>query len=280
MIPFFGLQVNVMNRVITPGGILSLENPVHIRRPAPPASSWTPNEIALTTVWLDASDASTITVDGSNNVITWADKSSSAISYTQTNASIRPARLADAVEFDGATTGMDSTAPITIGTTPNISMFIVATPNLQGSGRFWQVGGGAGGSIAFVRTQNELSWRFNDGNAIAAGTSGEQLTTFVNASTTYGNSEIYTNGTLVAQSSSSNSTGTTNVQNGNSALGVGISSVETYKDFSPLSIKELVMMRSSNRGFIEQIEGYLAHKHGLEGDLRSDHPYKSSPPTT
>ena len=30
---------------------------------------------------------------------------------------------------------------------------------------------------------------------------------------------------------------------------------------------------------IEKAEGYLAHKWGLEGNLDSSHPYKSTPPT-
>ena len=30
---------------------------------------------------------------------------------------------------------------------------------------------------------------------------------------------------------------------------------------------------------VEKAEGYLAHKWGLEGNLVSSHPYKSTPPT-
>jgi hypothetical protein len=45
-------------------------------------------------------------------------------------------------------------------------------------------------------------------------------------------------------------------------------------------IAEIVMLPSDANTFTRQrIEGYLAHKWGLEGSLPSDHPYKSAPPT-
>jgi hypothetical protein len=48
-------------------------------------------------LWLDAADASTITLDGSNNVSEWRDKSGNARHATQATAGSRPGYAADAV---------------------------------------------------------------------------------------------------------------------------------------------------------------------------------------
>lgn len=55
--------------------------------PAPP---FAPTSIADLAMWLDASDASTISLDGSNNVEEWRDKSGNARHATQANATLRP----------------------------------------------------------------------------------------------------------------------------------------------------------------------------------------------
>jgi hypothetical protein len=48
-------------------------------------------------LWLDAADASTITLDGSNNVSEWRDKSGNARHATQATSGSRPGYAADAV---------------------------------------------------------------------------------------------------------------------------------------------------------------------------------------
>ena len=53
---------------------------------------WTPaNDLALFDIWLDGYDASTITLDGSNLVQQWADKSGTGRHAGQSNSAYRPA---------------------------------------------------------------------------------------------------------------------------------------------------------------------------------------------
>lgn len=63
-----------------------------IYKAEPPASSapFAPTSIAGLVLWLDASDASTVTLDGSNNVSQWNDKSGNARHATQATVLTRP----------------------------------------------------------------------------------------------------------------------------------------------------------------------------------------------
>lgn len=71
-------------------------------------TQFTPRHLANLQLWLDASDASTITQDGSNNVSQWNDKSGKGNNVTQTTAANRPAyttagqRGMNVVTFDGS----------------------------------------------------------------------------------------------------------------------------------------------------------------------------------
>lgn len=54
-------------------------------------AAFAPTDLAGLALWLDASDASTITLDVSNNVSQWNDKSGNARHAAQANALLRPA---------------------------------------------------------------------------------------------------------------------------------------------------------------------------------------------
>jgi hypothetical protein len=62
-----------------------------------PTSSFVPTNIANLALWLDAADATTITLDGSSNVEQWNDKSGNARHATQAATLSRPGYAADAV---------------------------------------------------------------------------------------------------------------------------------------------------------------------------------------
>lgn len=68
---------------------------------------WTPEEIT-TSLWLDAADSDTLTLDGSNNVEQWGDKSGNEYHLSQNTAGERPSiqtgflNNKDTLRFDGA----------------------------------------------------------------------------------------------------------------------------------------------------------------------------------
>ena len=62
-----------------------------------PAATEADNSAIGLTLWLDASDSSTITYDSSNLVSEWRDKSGNGNDLTQSNASYQPLYMEDAV---------------------------------------------------------------------------------------------------------------------------------------------------------------------------------------
>lgn len=70
--------------------------------------AFVPTDISGLALWLDASDAASLTLDGSNNVSQWSDKSGNARNVTQSNFFRRPSYTAasqingvNVVKFDG-----------------------------------------------------------------------------------------------------------------------------------------------------------------------------------
>ena len=61
------------------------------------APAFSPTDIADLALWIDASDASTITLDGSNNVEQWDDKSGNGRNLVQATVSLRPGYLASGI---------------------------------------------------------------------------------------------------------------------------------------------------------------------------------------
>jgi hypothetical protein len=93
-------------------------------------SQWTPAQLANKLLWLDAKDASTITVDGSNRVSAWADKSGGAKNATQATGSAQPLYEATGfnsrpcVYFDGAATQRFMATPA-IASQTSLTIYIV-----------------------------------------------------------------------------------------------------------------------------------------------------------
>jgi hypothetical protein len=94
-------------------------------------ADFSPKSVAGLTLWLDASDVSTITKDGSNLVSTWADKSGNTRNFTGAGAA-KPTWTAgglngkDCITFDGAATYVARASAIsTIVTTSAYEIFIV-----------------------------------------------------------------------------------------------------------------------------------------------------------
>jgi hypothetical protein len=129
-----------------------------------------PTDIAGLQLWLDASDASSVTLDGSNNVEQWNDKSGNARHATQATALLRPAystaavNSLNAVTFNGtshrvATGSFSVSQPYTlcvvISSTNNGSfrvMFESSSPRMSlfsqsGTSLFYNAGSDISGSV-------------------------------------------------------------------------------------------------------------------------------------
>lgn len=59
--------------------------------------TFAPTSLSGLALWLDSSDASSVTLDGSNNVSQWADKSGNARHAAQADTNLRPTYLANGI---------------------------------------------------------------------------------------------------------------------------------------------------------------------------------------
>ena len=94
-------------------------------------SAFHPDNFSDLTIWLDASDTSTITKDGSNRVSQWDDKSTNGYNVTQTITSGKPATNAstmnglNVITFDGVVNSLENLSADNLAQRDELSYFIV-----------------------------------------------------------------------------------------------------------------------------------------------------------
>ena len=253
---------------------------------------WTP-QIITTDLWLDASDASTITLNGST-VSQWSDKSGNNRHFTQATAASQPGYSTGALNnlpiltFDGVDDFLDggNILPATDG----ITAFIIARQNTIGtatSAPFF----GRGSSVSvngqwYIR--GLLSSQPNFGSVAAASVSSTVSATRNDVADTgwhlYGMRWSPVNGNLYAfRDGFSGAAAGISGTPGDPALSCRIAARSGGAiTFQNMNIAEVVVVLeplalSSLTRF--QIEAYLAWKYALQGNLPGNHPYKNLPPT-
>lgn len=250
---------------------------------------WTPAQIT-TALWLDASDASTITTV-SGAVSQWNDKSGNARNVTQGTAANRPVVTTaglggkDVITFDGIDDVLTTT--LSTGLSSSFSVFAVVIPlrNQQIEGyvvsevasytNYWfsmgrgGIGGQKMGISMFDGTNNPISEytipTLGQGYIMA----GVRDTAASPRKLFY-----YQDDTLRGDVTDTSSL-TAPVY---SALRIG-GQVNQPNRYSNVRIGEVVIVPSLPSTFVrQQISGYLAHEWGLAASLPNGHPYKSEPP--
>jgi len=250
--------------------------------PSPVATAtpvaWTPAALgANLALWLDAADASTITLNGST-VSQWNDKSGNSRNATQSNASLQPTYNTTVVNGRPALVFTNHQLDLPAGTyTPSPAIAIAANRGTAtGVGLLLQ--NTTQIVVPFNYTASTNFWCARRG-------SGQIAPTVPPASA--GGSDIY-----LGDSGASNGTTWTYTYNGstpatttNFGLAGGTSNGNLIgRDAgggSPLqgNISEIVVtngnLSTTDR---QRLEGYLAHKWGLTANLPAGHPYKTTPP--
>jgi len=240
---------------------------------------WTPAQIT-TALWLDASDASTITLNGST-VSQWANKSGATANFSQGTAANQPALTSgglnglDIITFDGTA---DYLYNPTISLPQPVSIITVAKTNTNT---------GTTGSRQYVYDgwvendtyRNLLALRGNQVNKPSI-FADAWLAHTASASTSFqiflgifnGNSSsVGVNGSIV--------NGAAGLQSMTSGMALGVN-FGAFADWLNGSIAEIVVVAGVVGTDTRQlIEGYLAWKWGMVGSLAADHPYKSAAPT-
>ena len=236
------------------------------------AEDWTPAEID-TELWLDADDASTITETGSA-VSQWADKSGNGSHATQATGSKQPVYTSS----DNTLGGMPSVGTGGLASkylvTPEISakriyaviyfgdgtetVFPEHCAPLCGPGQWgtWRVTGGSGGNTWLNQAGQGA---FNDSGTYRDGSTASATTALPMPATLW----------KLDASDGRTNTWWRILQGDN----------DGWARWDG-ALGELIFTDGTEDLATQQrIEGYLAHKWGLEGNLPADHPYKPGAPT-
>jgi hypothetical protein len=251
-----------------------------------------PRNISGLGFWLDAGDTSTILLSGSN-VRQWNDKSGNGYNLTQATAGNQPFFSVNSIQF--ISDRFLNIPQASINNASRYSFFLVINPVASLNWIFVKQHDGNNtynvismtnnttiGGLNQAGTTGFLYWRaFNAGTQANSGTalstSTLQLLELIYDGT---NLIMYRNGTQMSSTAGSfaiaNATTATNFTLGAWIQGVTFNNTGVTNFF----LHEMPFF-STNLGTAQrqQVEGYLAWKWKLQGNLPSTHPFKLFPPS-
>lgn len=246
-------------------------------------SLWTPAEIT-TELWFDASDNSSITLNGST-VSQWNDKSGNDRHVVQNTGNNQPLVISsgldgkNVLQFDGANDFLRHT-PSTPFALNSVSIFAIFKVN---------------GSTTYIRPPLLLDYsntgrpvdRYNSTIHLDGGfpSSSFNLSTSLSSFFIYELTAINNAGGIgvhqVIERSNgvqvSSKFGAATWSTANQTINIGM----RYDNATSLNgqVAEIIVVADTVSTIIrKKIEGYLAHKWGLSSELSSEHLYKSAPP--
>jgi hypothetical protein len=259
---------------------------------------WTPSQIS-TALWLDADDASTITLNGST-VSQWRDKSGNARHASQLTATNQPTLTAAGLNgkpvltFDGLNDFMNLSPVFAVGNAAANSLSVVvlfrqSAVTTTARAVFWASSGSGSTNTDYTLFSEQISgdtapiYRF--GTGAAADTVAWQRI----ASPTVSTNPLIFSGVMDAATSS---TGTktsfidgAQVATGSYAIKGPAATSATIGSqpggTAPLAgtMAEVVITNTAlSTAARQRLEGYLAWKWGLVANLPANHPYKINPP--
>ena len=254
--------------------------------------AWSPARLTSTACWLDAADASTITLVGTN-VSQWNDKSGNGRHATQATSENRPTYISSGmnslglVDWDGSNDAMTisgavggaSTLHALLSADNTYSMAWAVKPDIiSNQAVLLYVPEGSWKFLVEIKSDGGLYWGDTpDGYRIYSGGSFFVInngTFFTLIKTGSGAGTAHVAGTL--------NTSFTNQGSGLSntpSLGAAFILGQYPGIFYDGKIAEIIISNYSwDTSERQQVEGYLAHKWGLTSSLPADHPYKNAAP--
>lgn len=250
---------------------------VHSNGSVAPLPLWTPSQIS-TAFWVDASDASTVILNGST-VSQWNDKSGNNRHATQATPAKQP--LYDATGLGGKATikcdGVDdnftaNSAAVAIGNNDFLFFLVTKFPMINFSIAVLRESSGPV-MRGYLNRSSPANFSTSWGDPAAntptlTGVAG--IGNIVGAQRTGSSVQAFCNGT-------SSTTITATFNNSFSTLNFG--SFTPLSQFADVWYSEIVIaVGTFSLNTIQNIQGYLAWKWGLVANLPSGHPYKNSPP--
>jgi hypothetical protein len=250
---------------------------------APPSAPWSPAALSTLRAWFK-SDGITGVSDG-GEINKWGDSSGNGNDVTNTQTSLRPTYETNeldgkpVVRFYNSSGFTYSSGNIYASSTTDVQIVAVAKWNSANNVAICDVAGYS----PLMRVQNSqvAIFALNGGGNLTLGqgtiSSGSW---FVGAVSVDWPNKILgasLNGNTPT-TAAWNNTATSVGPLANTAIQIGSRYSETFLPFDG-DIAEVVIFTNDGTSETRQIvEGYLAHKWGLQGNLPSGHPYKNSPP--
>jgi len=245
---------------------------------------WTPASIT-TALWLDANDSSTIH-DTGGLVDKWDDKSGNGDNVISSGIN-RPTTSSttinglNTIQFISTTIGAgDSFDVPSLSLTSEGCAIAVYEPDVAGSGygfgyTLWGRASGGGGQHVDIWSGASYPALFRDdrpniGNIGVPDSGVSMLAWNGDPSTAY---DGRLNGSATY---SSNTSYTADADITNTISKIGVTHPNYY--FNGKLAEMIVLPAYQTDAQIQKIEGYLAHKWGIEANLPAGHTYKSSPP--
>lgn len=251
----------------------------------------TPTQISGLSFWLDATDASTITLSSGSNISQWRDKSSNAFTGTAINSPTYVSNSMNgfvAVNFNGTTQYVDFGNVLNIGTS-QIYVFVVAKYDTTASGALVAKSSfrGLAGRWALWRDTGNMIWLIDTSGSGANTTFADTNTNTRILTATWNRSAtaILENGTqrgTVSLSTTVNMSNTDPLYVGAYQNSTGTGPLAGYY-FTGKVGEVLVYLGSLTTVERQQVENYLAQKWGLltslsSRGLPSTHPYSKISP--
>jgi len=243
-------------------------------------TTFSPTQISGIRLWLDASDATTLTLSGSN-VTQWRDKSGLGFHAIGAGNPVYNA-ASNRIQFNGSSSyfsnlsysltlasrsiffvmSSDVTTNFVAGIFPQIPNPTSQNDYLSTTGLSIEV---TGGNVGFIGS-NQYAGVISNSPVPPLGIyndnmNGRQGSTYFNGSNTTNATANYDAGTAIGY-----------------ALGARWSSGISANYLNGYIYEVIVFNRPVSTSERQQIEGYLAWKWGLQSSLQSNHPYKSQAP--
>ena len=216
-------------------------------------TGWTPAALGTNlSLWLDASDTASITLNGSK-VSTWQDKSGNSRHGSQSNAALQPIYTnaglngRPVVTFDGTSTALLTPgftmgeAAVSVVQRARVTDCVAQGPDLNRG--FW-------GNVNGYTTHQRYG--INGANLVSGPPNA-----------------AVTNPALVSQD--------TVLLAGSHVLSIGMGT-PSYTYLNGFIAEIVIATTALSVDDRQRLEGYLAHKWGLTTNLPTGHPYKTTPP--
>ena len=256
-------------------------NVVTVTRAYSEPTQWAPTN-SSSELWLDATDSSTISKDGSNLVAEWQDKSGNNNHVSQGSASVKPAYTASGMSGKPAIDfSQDRVATLNDIDMENKMLLVAIQLDAAGLGGNQQLFASDTDNVQLRVTTNDES-----DDVIGYASSAPLYTNNTRSTGTVAGDTIevisYTLGSTLGFSING-----TYEDSGASKL-PGSDLFTTYNQIGTLfgntntsldgKIGEFIVIGSTSTSDRQKAEGYLAHKWGVASKLPADHPWKSYPP--